>query len=108
MADLLGGPEGEPAGAAGRAEPAFTVSTTARPDGRQVIEVLATGEGDHTFTIRGANIRFEDATRTVRLPAGGQGRVTWIGTVGSANAPWVAVVVPDGDVDRRREVVGDT
>jgi hypothetical protein len=80
------------------------VTTTTGSKGDVTIRVTATGEGVRTFTVRADNLDLGQPTRTVTLRAGRPGAVEWKGRAAAADAMWVAVVVPDGDVSRRREV----
>jgi len=59
-------------------------------------EVTITAQGSGKFSIRAENL----AVRAER-----DGR-SWKGRVKDENAPWFAVVIADGDVGKRREVVG--
>jgi hypothetical protein len=82
---------------------AFTVSSTAGPSGRVTIEVVANGTGSHTFALRTSNVSVADGSKSVVLKSGGAQRLTWTGTIEAQNSPWFVVVVPDGDLTRRRE-----
>jgi hypothetical protein len=92
-------------GASHRLDPrlAFTVSSTAGPSGQVTIEVVANGSGSHTFALRTSNVSVADGSKTVVLKSGGAQRLTWTGTIEAQNSPWFVVVVPDGDLTRRRE-----
>jgi hypothetical protein len=85
-------------------EPAFTVTATTDSKRRLTIRLTASGEGRHTFAIRAENLDIGRPSRTVMLRPGRPVTVEWKARPESADAPWVAVVVPDGDVSRRREV----
>jgi hypothetical protein len=100
MADLMGGAAAENAAAT----PAFQATSTTGSNGEVTIRVTATGEGTRTFTLRADNLAVTQPTRTMTLRAGRSSTVEWKGRPASANATWVAVVIPDGDVSRRREV----
>jgi hypothetical protein len=100
MADLMGRPEAEqPA-----ASPVFRTTVAAGSKDEITIRLTASGEGTHTFTLRVDNLAVARPTRTVTLGGGRQATVEWTGRLVTANAAWVAVVIPDGDVSRRREV----
>src|SRR5688500_8186214 len=99
MADLLAAPTSDSS-----AGPTFDVRTTTAAGGAVTIRVAARGAGTHTFALRADNLVVDRASRTVALRAGAEATVEWTARVADARAPWVAVVVPDGDVRRRREV----
>ncbi|HEX5830955.1 MAG TPA: glycoside hydrolase family 9 protein, partial [Gemmatimonadaceae bacterium] len=100
VADLLGDARPRPPAR----EPVFAVSATTDSDGRVLIRLTASGEGRHTFALRADNLAARRRSRTVTLRPGRPVTVEWKGRPESADMPWVAVVVPDGDVSRRREV----
>jgi hypothetical protein len=81
-------------------KPDFTLSSTAAEDGTVTIEVTANGTGRHRFALRTMNL-----TGDLREQEGGI-RVTWKARAAAANAPWIAVVIPDGDLGRRQETLG--
>jgi hypothetical protein len=99
MAELVGAPSAPPARG-----PSFTVSSVTAPNGGVTIRLTASGSGTHTFSLRAEHLVVDRPSRTVTLRAGSPTVVEWRGRAASPDAPWVAVVVPDGDVSRRREV----
>lgn len=101
MEDLIG--ETSPESSAGR--PAFAVAATTAPNGDVTIRLTASGEGAHTFALRAENLVFDRPSRAVTLRPGTPVTVEWKARPASADSPWVAIVVPDGDVSRRREVM---
>jgi hypothetical protein len=72
----------------------FSVRQETMPDGEVTIRVTEHGAGRHTFSIRADNLMLERQTG-----------LTWHAHVATANAPWVAIVIPDNDLALRREVV---
>ena len=100
MADLMGGPAADESGTTAD----FRVTATAGSNRDVTIRVTATGAGVRTFTLRADNLDVGQPTRRMTLRAGRAGVVEWKGRAPSADAMWVAVVIPDGDVSRRREV----
>jgi hypothetical protein len=98
MEDLMASPR-----ATGRADSSFTVSTTSAANGAATIRLTASAATAQTYTLRAENLVVDRPTRTV----GSRGPVTieWKGRPTAAGVPWVAVIIPDGDVARRREVV---
>jgi hypothetical protein len=103
MADLMLPPASVPARAT---RPELEVTTSTARNGEVTIRLTARGTGEHTFAVRAANLRLRRTTRTARLRANRTTTIEWKGRPASAEAPWVAVVVPDGDLSRSREVFG--
>lgn len=68
------------------------------------IEVSANGSGEHSFEIRTNNIKLNQGSKKALLTSGNPQKLVWTGTIDSANSPWYAVVVPDGDISQRKEV----
>jgi hypothetical protein len=97
MADLLG---------AGVAAPdsGFAVGATTGVNGDVTVRLTLTGSSARTVELRAENLVVDRPVRTVSASRVGV-TVEWKGRVRDAAVPWVAVVVPDGDVSRRREVV---
>ncbi len=102
MQDIAWPPLVEPAAGVG---PDFSVDAVTADDGTVTIRVETTGPGVRSFAVRVHNLAVEEPVRTVTVPAGGEGTVVWNARVLDGDAPWVAVVIPDDDVRRRREVV---
>ena len=96
MEDLIDGPPTQ------RLE--FGLSATTAPNGEVTIRVTASGAGVHTFAVRSENLVGLGASKTVTVPTGSPVTVEWKARPASADAPWVAVVVADGDVSHRRDV----
>jgi len=101
MADLL-----DPVSrAVPRTPVSFSVTTTPAPNGGVMIRLTAAGEGSHTFALRAENLVVERPTRLVTFQGGRPTTIEWNARRATPDAPWVAVVVPDGDVSRRHEVM---
>jgi hypothetical protein len=101
MEDLMGTPPSGPAAA----DPGFRVAATTA-NGEVTLRATVSGADVRTLTLRAENLRVDRPVRTVPRRAGGTVTLEWKGRLLDAQAPWVAVVVPDGDMSRRREVVG--
>jgi hypothetical protein len=72
-----------------------------------VVRVEASGAGDHAFSIRSDNLALSDPTvQNIHLTAGIKKDVVWRAHVVSPETPWVAVIVPDGEMNERAEVTG--
>ncbi|MGH7662885.1 MAG: glycoside hydrolase family 9 protein [Gemmatimonadaceae bacterium] len=84
----------------------FAIEGETGVNGEVSIRLTATGEGTHTFALRADNLDVKEGVKEITLRAGSVGSVVWKGALRSRGAPWVAVVVPDGDDLRRRDVVG--
>lgn len=84
----------------------FTVTSETAGNGDVTIRVMATGDGTHTFAVRAENLVVTQPARTVALRVGRPTIIEWRGRVQALDAPWIAVVVPDGNVTRRREAFG--
>jgi hypothetical protein len=111
MADLLDEPgAGAWSASAGRVrgDSGLVVSATPQRDGSVVVRLtVAPGQRVERVTLRADGLVVERPTRAVAASrAGGARVVVWKARPVAPNVSWVAVVVPDGDVARRREVVG--
>jgi len=84
------------------------LTTDVQRDGSVVVRLSATGSGKHSFTLLADALSVEQPTKEIRLESGSVGRLEWKAKRTAANTPWVAVVVADGDVLQRREVVDPT
>jgi hypothetical protein len=87
----------------------FDVSPETSATGEVVVKAAARGSGVHHLQLRAENLTFsgqEGHEKDVALP--GQGSVTleWRGRITEQKTPWVAVVVPDGDLSQRKEIMG--
>jgi len=83
----------------------FSVSSESAADGTLEIRVTARGSGTRSFELRSHNLDVQQPVKTLGLRPGHAGDLTWAARVLAADEPWVAVVVPDGDVARRHELV---
>ena len=77
-------------------------------DGRATITITARGQGTHRFSLRTDNLDVSEQSREVDLKPGSPAEIVWDGKLASTDGPWIAVVVPDGRLDRKTEVFGDT
>jgi hypothetical protein len=84
----------------------FSVSAEAHKDGNMSITVTARGIGKHRFSIRSVNLTGAEGGKDAALSGAGAKTIEWRVRVASEDAPWVAVVIPDGQLDRRKEVIG--
>jgi len=88
--------------------PQFTVTTRTTPGGEVRVRLVARGAGSHTFSVRSDNLRITAPSRRVTLRSGRDEVLEWTGQVTTATAPWVAVVVVDGDVRHAREALSSS
>lgn len=84
----------------------YAIAAETAANGEVTIRLTASGDGTHTFALRAENLAVDRPEKALTLRPGGAGSVVWKARVRSTGAPWVAVVVPDGDVLRRRDAVG--
>ncbi|MFW6189614.1 MAG: glycoside hydrolase family 9 protein [Planctomycetota bacterium] len=77
-----------------------------RSAGRVRIGAVAHGSGRHGLRARAFNAAVEAPGRRVDLSAGEETTVIWDLTVKCAEKPWAMVVVPDANLDAKREVFG--
>jgi hypothetical protein len=82
----------------------FTLATDTAADGKITIRLSARGQGRHRFTVRAENLAISDLNHELDLKRDGSMTAQWTATVVNAKAPWVAVVIPDGNLAQRREV----
>jgi hypothetical protein len=75
-------------------------------EGQVTIQVRVTGSGLHRFTIRSHNLTLDKSEQTVELRPGPPQTLQWIAPMKSLNEHWIAVVVPDGDLSQRKELLG--
>jgi hypothetical protein len=97
MQDLLGAMP-----TAARAE--FRVASTAAANGDVTVRLTTVpGARVRSVVLRAENLTVDRPTRTI-AESGAPVTIEWKGRVKSPSTPWVAVVVPDGDITRRQEV----
>jgi hypothetical protein len=82
----------------------FTLAAQTSTNGQVTISLSAQGRGHHRFTVRSENLTIGDASQELDLGAGGSKAATWTAPVVNSRVPWVAVVIPDGNLSQRREV----
>jgi hypothetical protein len=64
------------------------------------------GTGRVQLAIRTSNLKVGNLEQEVQLEAGKPHAIVWTAAVISAREPWVAVIVPNGDLSARKELVG--
>jgi hypothetical protein len=98
MADLLGGPVPSLAGSG------FDVSVTSRPRQEMTIRVTVTDPAVRTVELRSENLVVMRPSRRVTRRGHGPDVIEWRVRRIDPAASWFAVVVPNGDASRLREV----
>jgi hypothetical protein len=72
-----------------------------------LVRVSTEGAGRHKFSLRSDNLAVkETGKREIHLTSGGIQETVWHAHVVSPKTPWVAVVIPDDNLSKRREVTG--
>jgi hypothetical protein len=84
----------------------FDVKAVAGAGGAIEIRLSASGSGRHGFELRTENLDVDSARHELLLQPGSKSTLTWKARSTSAHQPWVAVVVPDDEVSRSRDLVG--
>jgi hypothetical protein len=96
MADLLGASPPVP--------PGFSVAATTAANGEVTVRLTSSRADARTFELRSENLVIDRPLRSVSVRTGAPVTIEWKGKPKASSVPWVAVVIPDGDVSRRREV----
>ena len=86
---------------------AFEVSRQQSPGGAVTIRVTARGQGTHGFAIRTDNLAGTTPVKDITLKPGIPATFEWKTHVTAKDEPWVALVVPDGNLARARELRDD-
>ncbi|MDB5138780.1 MAG: hypothetical protein JWR12_696 [Mucilaginibacter sp.] len=84
----------------------YQVSKEVSAQGEVIIKITAQGNGVHHFSIRTDNLMIADASKTLILKSGSPLNFEWRGHITSSDTPWVAVIVPDGNLSQRKEARG--
>ena len=70
------------------------------------IKVTATGKGRHGFSIRVYNGSVAAPKKVVSFEGKQKAEILWDVAVTDPEAPWVAVILPDGDLTWKQELFG--
>lgn len=84
----------------------FEISTIWHKDSEVRIRLAARGQGRHDFSLRCDNLIVGDARKEVTLKRGNVGTLEWSGRIHSLDSPWVVVVIPDENLENRKELFG--
>ena len=83
----------------------FAVASETAPDGSVTITVQTEPEGTHRFALRAHNLSVLEPDQTVESRFGQSKTMKWHARKNSPGEPWIAVIVPDGNVAERKEIV---
>lgn len=84
----------------------FSLTQETSPGGEVTIGLTARGSGRHVFALRAENLELRNPDKKLTLRPGAPGRLSWKARMKSADAPWVAVVIPDEDFSQRKDIIG--
>lgn len=83
-----------------------SLASTTEPDGSITLTATVRGAGHHSLAVRSSNLELAEAERSFDLKPGVPLTLRWKGRLTSADAPWIAVVVADGEINQRAEATG--
>jgi len=84
----------------------FEIVQTTSKKGEVTIELTARGSGKHNFTLRTDNITLKNTYQEADLKQGNTITLVWRGQIVTKEIPWLAVILPDGNLSLRKEVMG--
>ena len=84
----------------------YEVSKEITASGDITIKLKVRGKGTHHFNIRTDNLSVSSPEKSVSLKAGEITNFEWFGRITMKETPWVAVIVPDGNLSAKKEVRG--
>ncbi len=70
------------------------------------LAVSAKGKGKHSFELRLFNADTDEPVKRVDLESGSGRQIMWNIKIRNADAPWTAVIIPDGNISRKVEYTG--
>ena len=82
------------------------IEAETKDDGEVTIKLNAKGEGTHSFEIRTENLNIDQTKRKITLSSCNLEIIEWNAEIQSTDKPWVAVIVPNNNIERRMEVIG--
>ena len=83
----------------------FSVTSSTAANGEVTLHLTSTSAEPQSFAVRSDNLTVDRPIRSVQGGAGKPVTIAWKARPKTTDIPWVAVVIPNGDVSRRREVV---
>jgi hypothetical protein len=85
----------------------FSVSSKDLPSNEVLLQIAAEGTGVHTFTARVNNLVLIGlGTQQVDLKPSSHAKLTWRARVVDPASPWVAVLLPDNQLNQHQELTG--
>jgi len=84
----------------------YQVSKKALAGDEVTIKLIAQGTGKHHFNIRTDNLAVTSPSKDIELKAGKPTSFELTAHITAHDEPWVAVIVPDGNLSQRQEVRG--
>jgi hypothetical protein len=85
----------------------FSVNSKDLDSDKVLLQAAAEGMGAHTFTAMVDNLELIGPnTKSVDLGGHSKREITWRARVIDPASPWVAVVLPDGQLNQRQELTG--
>jgi hypothetical protein len=85
----------------------FETSTTTANKGEVIIKVNVQGLGNHHFNIRAENLIISGTQKELLCKEGRTSTIEWHAHISSPGEPWVALIIPDDDMQQRKEVRGE-
>jgi len=89
-----------------RAAQTLTIQARSQPGpgGKVTIRAELRGAGTHRIVLRTDNLVLTGNTKDITLQSGVPATIEWHGRIRARDEPWVALVVPDGDLSQKVEV----
>ncbi len=84
----------------------FTSDISFNKKDELIIKVGVRGTGNHRFTIKADNLKFTETIKEVTLKQGELKTIEWRAKIASTDEPWVALIIPDNDMQQRKEISG--
>jgi hypothetical protein len=85
----------------------FSVSSSELSSNEVLLQVAAQGGGTHTFTARVNNLELIGPDkRLIKLSEHSESKISWHARVLDPTSPWVAIVLPDGQLNLHQELTG--
>ncbi|MBK9389309.1 MAG: glycoside hydrolase family 9 protein [Bacteroidetes bacterium] len=91
-----------------KTEKSFSISASEKttPKGDITITAVLKGTGSHTINIRTSNVSLKNSFKKVTLEPGKEVVLKWQAKTIHNDEPWVALIVPDNDLNKKTEVSG--
>ncbi len=85
----------------------FEIVSSTNTKGEIIIKINARGSGNHHFNIRTDNLIINNQQKELLLKAGQTNSFEWRAHVASADTQWIALIIPDDDLQQKKEVKGN-